>query len=98
MTLAVVFRREAQLDFAEAARWYEGQSSGLGHRFAARVEDALSQVLEAPQRPASILENIRRVRTREFPYFVYYLLEESRVVVLAILHARRDPASWLTRK
>jgi plasmid stabilization system protein ParE len=95
---SVVFRRAAQAEYTNAARWYEGRAPGVGYRFVARVEEALSLITEAPQRPAPIFANVRRARTRDFPFFVYYLIENSRIVVLAVLHTRRDPAIWRHRR
>lgn len=98
MTLPVVFRRAAQVEYADAARWYESRALGVGYRFAECVEQALSLIMESPRRPAAIFANIRRAKTRDFPYFIYYVVEDSRIVVLAVLHARRDPAIWRHRR
>ena len=98
MKLPVVFRREAQAEYADAARWYEAQAPGVGYRFVERVEQALSLITESPRRPAVIFANLRRARTREFPFFIYYVVEDSQIVVLAVLHARRDPAVWRHRR
>jgi toxin ParE1/3/4 len=97
MTLSVVFRPAALSEYAKAARWYEERAPGVGNRFVARVEQALTHILESPRRAAAILANIRRIRVQAFPFFVYYVVEDSRIVVLAILHARRDPAIWRRR-
>jgi plasmid stabilization system protein ParE len=34
---------------------------------------------------------------RRFPYSVYYVVEPSQIVVLAIFHGRRDPKQWRSR-
>jgi hypothetical protein len=31
--------------------------------------------------------------TRRFPYGIFYLVEEARIVVIAVMHARRDPGA-----
>ena len=98
MTYRIVFRRAAAAEYADAARWYEDRAAGVGHRFINRIEQALAFISEAPFRPAAILAKVRRVKTREFPFFVYYLVEDSRIVVLAIFHARRNPTIWQRRK
>jgi plasmid stabilization system protein ParE len=98
MTFRIVFRRAAAAEYADAARWYEDRAAGVGHRFIRRIEQALALISEAPFRPATILAKVRRVKSREFPFFIYYLVEDSRIVVLAIFHARRNPAIWQHRK
>ena len=52
----------------------------------------------SPSRPAMIFGKIRRMRTRGFPFFIYYVVDESRIVVLAVFHARRNPTIWRDRK
>jgi len=98
VTYRVLFRRAAAAEYADAARWYEERAAGVGHRFIKRIEQALALISQAPFRPATILAKVRRVKTQEFPFFVYYLVEDSRIVVLAIFHARRNPAIWRRRK
>jgi len=98
VTIPIVFRRAAQAEYADAARWYEVRAPGVGYRFVERVEQALSLITESPRRSAAIFANVRRARTRGFPFFVYYVVEDSRIVVLAVLHARRNPANWRLRR
>jgi len=95
---SIVFRHAAQAEYADAARWYEARAPGIGYRFVERVEQALSVVAESPLRPAKLFADIRRVKIRGFPFFAYYVVEDSRIVVVAVLHARRNPAIWRRRK
>ena len=97
MTRSIVFRRAAQAEYAEAARWYEERAFGVGYRFVEHVEQSLSAVAEAPFRSAVLFAGIRRVKIRGFPFFGYYVVDETRIVILAILHARRDPSAWRGR-
>ncbi len=34
---------------------------------------------------------------RRFPYSIYYRMEGNEVVVLGVLHIRRDPKEWQSR-
>ena len=40
---------------------------------------------------------VRRVLVRRFPYRMLYLVEDSRAVVLALVHVRRDESAWRER-
>jgi len=42
-------------------------------------------------------DGIRRSVTRRFPFGVFYLIENERIIILAVLHARRDPMKWKKR-
>ncbi len=92
MTYPVIIRPEAESDLSEAAAYY----ARVGHeaRLEDRVAAALAQVADGPLRFPVIREDIRRALVRRYPYAIFFALEPERVVVLAILHQRRDPARW----
>jgi hypothetical protein len=35
---------------------------------------------------------VRRAVLQRFPYSIYFMVEDDRIVVLAIFHARRSPS------
>jgi plasmid stabilization system protein ParE len=63
--------------------------------------DAESEMAEAIERTPFqfplVYKNVRRALTRRFPYQIFFVAEEERVVVLAVFHARRDPKIWQGR-
>jgi plasmid stabilization system protein ParE len=97
MIRAVVLRRAARREFDDAALWYEERRVGLGAEFVAEIERALGLVAENPARFPIMHRDIRCVRARRFPYSVFFRVEATRVVVLAVFHARRDPIIWRGR-
>lgn len=97
MTLKVVFRRAARVEFDAAAMWYEDRQPGLGTEFVSEIAHAVELASSHPDRFPVKHGNIRCVRARRFPYSVFFRPEADRIVVLAVFHARRDPAVWQTR-
>jgi plasmid stabilization system protein ParE len=97
MTLRPFFRKAARLEYDEAAMWYESQKTGLGSEFVAEIERALLQACEMPQRFPTMIQDVRRVRVRRFPYSVFFRVRDSSVVVLSVFHARRNPMVWRER-
>jgi len=97
MTLRVVFRRAAQREFEEAAVWYEERRAGLATQFRSEVDRTIAQAAESPLRFAPRYRQIRCVRVRRFPYFVFFLAETERLAVLSVFHVRRDPSVWRSR-
>ena len=97
MTLEVRFRPEAEQDLADAAAWYEEQRQGLGHDFLDEVLRMLSSIAEAPLIYPDIHRNTRRAVIRRFPFSIYFRLENSAVVVVAIIHGSRNPLRWKNR-
>jgi plasmid stabilization system protein ParE len=96
VTLALRIRSEAQQDLQEAARWYEAQRQGLGQEFLNEVVSCLHRIAEQPEMFPTMHRETRRALIRKFPFGIFYRLE-SQVVVLAVMHASRDPRRWQSR-
>ena len=95
--MTVRLRPEAEADVSDAARWYEAQRSGLGSEFLDEVLRTLSSITEHPDPYPRISGDVRRAVIRRFPFGVFYVMDESEVVVLAVMHGRRAPAHWKSR-
>ena len=95
--MRLVVRDAAEADIAEAARWYEQRSPGLGREFLRAVDVALAEISRMPERYPIARGKARRVLLRRFPYAVLFVATPDLVSVLACLHARRDPRRWQER-
>ena len=77
-------------DLIEGAAFYEGQSASLGGRF---MDEMLGQIQAFCDHAG--------IHSRRFghyfaladvwPWAVYYLLEDERIIITAVLDCRRDP-------
>jgi plasmid stabilization system protein ParE len=97
MTLKVVFRPAARAEFDGAAPWYEDRQSGLGLKFVSEIDHAVDLASKQPGMFPIRHNEIRCVQSRRFPYSVFYRVESEQIVVLAVFHARRNPAIWRSR-
>ena len=97
MKRMIFIRPEAEQDMREAYSWYEAQMPGLGANFLLHVDAAFRSVQRYPLQYPVIYRNARRCLVRRFPYSIIYVVEDKRIVVLAVFHAKRDPKSWQTR-
>lgn len=95
--MRVEFHPEALAEFRAAAEYYEQQQTGLGERFANAVEMAVAHVVAAPTSWRVIEDDIRRCLTKVFPYAVLYSIELDHVLVVAVMHCRREPGYWRNR-
>ena len=91
MSLSVVFRRIAKREFDNAISWYEDRREGLGREFSVAVEQRLERIALSPNQFACVRGDVRRAILRRFPYPIYFIVEDDRIVVLAIFHATRAP-------
>jgi len=97
MTLQPFFRKAARLEYEEAAIWYENQKGGLGSEFVDEIDRALRAACEAPQRFPMVLSDVQRTRIQRFPYFIFFRVRGTRLIVLSVFHVRRNPSSWRER-
>jgi plasmid stabilization system protein ParE len=93
----VVWLHEAAGEYYEALRWYANVSPSLSDRFARAVDNTIETIAESPLRFPIISNNRRRSGVRRFPYGLIYLVEETRIVVIACFHGKRSPHIWQNR-
>lgn len=86
------------LDVEATVRWYERQRPGLGLEFLEELRAAYTRIITRPLGYQDVGLGTRRALLRRFPYAVYYVIGNDVIVVLAVLHASRDPAEWQRRR
>lgn len=87
----------AKTDVAGAIAYYNSEEPDLGSEFAGEVRKAIERVLQFPKGWASVSKRVRRCQVNRFPYGVFYSLKNDTVVVIAVLHNRREPRVWRAR-
>ena len=97
MAVQWVVRPLAEADIEAAATWYDQQQPGLGLRYVSAVDHVLGRIRETPLQFPLIASEVRRALLHTFPYAVYFRVTEESVVILAVLHLRRDPRTWRAR-
>ncbi|MCM3902921.1 MAG: type II toxin-antitoxin system RelE/ParE family toxin [Pyrinomonadaceae bacterium] len=95
------YRLEAEvaveLDVESAFKWYETEEPGLGFEFLEQLRAAYGRILAKPFGYQELSTGIRRALTRQFPYAVYFSIEDETILILAVLHTARAPAEWQRR-
>ena len=95
MTLRITDAAEA--DIRETFRWYREQGQGLEHAFRRSLDACLSRVRRSPVAYARVHNEIRRALLKRFPYAVFFVVDESEIAVIGVIHGRRDPTVWQRR-
>ncbi|SRR6266545_209823 len=98
MTPRLFVRKAARADIAEAFRWYEARSVGLGHEFLRAVRVGLREIERAPLQFPIAVDDIRKVRLRRFPYLIYFVVFPNHLSVIAVTHGRRHARRWQSRR
>ena len=94
---AARFLAAAYDDVESAYVWYEHQHAGLGAEFVRAVEAAIAAVLAFPDAYPVVHRDARRVLIQRFPFCLFYRLDGHGVILIACLHAARDPELGLSR-
>jgi plasmid stabilization system protein ParE len=88
---------EAEADLGEAYGWYRDRGATLAEEFLISLDACFASLQEFPEAHPAVHRGVRRALLRRFPYCVLYVLESSRILVIGVFHARRDPRAWRSR-
>jgi plasmid stabilization system protein ParE len=88
---------EAAADIHEAVTWLGGISANLPVRFEEELERVYASILDYPKISSSVYKTFRRALLRLFPYSVFYVLDVSVVLIVAVVHQSRDEETWKRR-
>jgi plasmid stabilization system protein ParE len=97
VTRALIVRAEAEADLAASKVWYDDQHEGLGARFIAEIDATFRRIEANPMAFSLVRGKLHRALMQRFPFGVFYVLTETHIVVVAVLHAARDPRLWGNR-
>lgn len=93
----IVFKSEVYEDIKVAYDWYESQRMGLGEDFLLILEESYAKISRNPNAYQQIHKIVRRKLVRRFPYGIFFILQGSKVIILAIMHTKRNPIEWKDR-
>ncbi len=95
--MQLVFRLVALEELEAAREWYDEQRIGLGAEFVDAALAAIENVAQAPTAFPQVHRSIRRLLMQRFPYAIFYHTNATDIVVLGVMHLRRDPQLWQSR-
>ena len=89
--LPIRLRRKALADIAEIRTWYRQIEASVEDRFVKDLNETLDRIQAFPFAYQVHYRETRRSNLARSPYGVYYLVKGSAIVILAVLHHKRDP-------
>jgi len=97
MSFTLAFLPESAAEVECVTGDYEARAAGLGSRFRAEVESACAAIVQHPLLWRLRPGGYRRVNLPGFPYYVAFVTDAEKAVVIAVSHASRHPNYFKTR-
>ncbi len=97
MNYRLIVRPEAEEDLLEGFVWYENQRKGLGYDFLLQVEGGFRFIEKNPLIHPEIYRRVRRHLIKRFPYKIFYRINDSKLIILAVIYGGRDP-EWMKKR
>src|SRR5271155_1810978 len=92
------YHQAARKEMFDSSLYYSKQAPGLGERFLNEVEKSVLEITRSPHRHPMYFEDVRRCVMSQFPYGIYYRLQDVKIRILAVAHCSRHPDYWKHRK
>ena len=84
-------RNKALHDVSRIRTWYEKIDPVLEDRFIRSLNEGLDRIEAHPFGYQVVYRNTRRIILDKFPYSIYYLIQDATIIVLAVIHHKRNP-------
>ena len=91
------FLPAASADYEDAFEWYYDRSPRAAVGFEEAVDQAIREIVEAPDRWPVCDPRHRFHLVNRYPYSIVYRVEADLVVVVAVAHGRRQTKYWRGR-
>jgi toxin ParE1/3/4 len=91
------FLPESVDDIEQAKTWYNQQKLSLGEEFVDEVEKIVDIIQYNPYQFSEKYKKMRQVKTARFPYLISYIIENMEIIILSVLHGKRNPKEFKRR-
>lgn len=86
------------LDILDGANWYAKSSRTLALDFTRKVETAVLELLDDPERRSQIKYGLRYWPVVRFPHLILYDVTDTEVLLIGVFHPSQEPDKWLARR
>lgn len=86
-------------DIEDIVDHYIKNTPDLANKFLDRLEEAKKYIDDFPTAFQIKYKNVRTVLLKQFPYHIHYIVDDTKkqIVVLAIIHAYKNPKDYSIR-
>ncbi len=94
----IVIHPDADRELEQAQTWYEERVAGLGRMFFSEIESAVLAIQNSPETWPNYVTGTRRFLVHRFPFAIVYRHNAGMIQVIAVMHLKRRPGYWRSRK
>ena len=91
MNYDLIIKPEAEKDMTNTFEWYERKRKGLGYDFLLQVDAGFRFITRNPLSLRKRYKATRQHIIKRFPYSILYIVEDTKVIVLGVVHGGRNP-------
>ena len=86
-------------DIEDVVDYYNKINPNLAISFLDRLKEAKAYILKYPKAFQIKYKNVRTILLKQFPYHIHYIVDDinKQIVVLAIIHAYKNPSDYSSR-
>jgi len=95
--MKIRFHPGARAELRTARAWYEERSPMSAAALAQEIDQAISQLANAPMRYPLAEYGTRRLVLPRFPFSIFYRVVTTEIVIVAVAHHKRRPGYWRQR-
>jgi len=89
--MKIVIQSNVYAEFENAFLWYQEIDQELADRIDAEFDLAVELIAQTPARFSKAYKQFRRIKLKDFPYYIYYQIHQTTVVVTLFIHTSRNP-------
>jgi plasmid stabilization system protein ParE len=93
----IKFDPAVKSDLRKIKRFYEKKQTGLGEDFITRARRQFEQIARHPLAHPIVEEDVRKIDVGKFSFEIYYLVDDEKIFVFAVIHKRRHQDTWKRR-
>lgn len=98
MAFTIEITEAAEKEIREAFLCYEEQREKLGSKFEEHVTKAIDDIRKNPFKYQVRYKSIRVQFLKKFPFGVHYVVNEEKILLVAVFHTSLDPENWKQRR
>ena len=96
--MLATFNELAEAELNDAIGYYETEEVGLGAACLAEIRRSTAAIIEYPEASPIVRGTVRRRLCDRFPYALLYEQHVAEIRVLAVMHLKRRPNYWISRR